>query len=310
MSQKLICRPYQTEADYWRIRAFLRETFELYDRRERNWTVARLDYWRWHVLYNCHEIATPDDLIFIWETAAGELVAVLNADGAGEAYLQTHPRFRTAELEMEMLALAEEKFTSQRNGQQILTVWADSEDTLRIEILQRRGYARGRWTESQWRCDLAGPVPAAAVPAGYTIRSLGEADEIPARSWASWRGFHPDDPDEDYQGWAWYLNIQRCPLYRRDLDIVAVAPGGEIASFCTIWYDDATRSAYIEPVATVPEHLRRGLARATITTGLHRLQKMGCQRVFVGGYEPGPNALYAATLSPAHDQSQQWIKKW
>ena len=94
------------------------------------------------------------------------------------------------------------------------------------------------------------------------------------------------------------------------LDIVAVAPTGEIASFCTMWYDDVTRTAYIEPVATVPEHLRRGLARANIMEGLRRLQRMGALRAFVGGYEPGPNALYASSLSPAHDKFVQWIKKW
>ena len=148
------------------------------------------------------------------------------------------------------------------------------------------------------------------IPPGYTVRSLGEAHELPARSWASWRGFHPDEPDEDYEGWEWYLNIQRCPLYRRDLDIVAVAPGGEIASFCTFWYDDVTRSAYIEPVATVPEHLRLGLARATITEGLRRVKRMGATRAFVGGYEPGPDALYSAVLSPDHDCSEEWVKRW
>jgi GNAT superfamily N-acetyltransferase len=70
-----------------------------------------------------------------------------------------------------------------------------------------------------------------------------------------------------------------------------------------------TRSAYVEPVATVPEHQRLGLARATITEGLRRLKRLGATRAFVGGYEPGPNALYASVLSSEHDRSEQWIKK-
>jgi len=64
---------------------------------------------------------------------------------------------------------------------------------------------------------------------------------MPTRSWASWRGFHPDEPDEDYQGWEWYLNIQRCPFYCRDLNIVSIAPDGETATFSTMWYDNVTR---------------------------------------------------------------------
>jgi predicted acetyltransferase len=90
---------------------------------------------------------------------------------------------------------------------------------------------------------------------------------------------------------------------------VAVAPGGEIASF-TVWYDDVTRSACIDLVATVPEHQRLGLARATITEGLRRVKRLGATQAFVGGYEPGANALYASVLSEAHDCSEEWVKRW
>jgi mycothiol synthase len=307
---KLTMRSYRAEDDYWRIRAFLREVMLLNGVREKSWHVARLDYWRWHVALNCQERKAIDDVVFLWETADGQVAAVLNPEGRGDAHLQVHPHLRTPELEEEMLAVAEERLAADRDGQRVLTVWADDRDALRLEVLQRRGYSRGKWVEHQWRRDLDTPVPEAPLPPGYTVRSLGDASELPARSWASWRGFHPDEPDEGYEGWEWYHNIQRCPLYRRDLDIVAVAPGGEIASFCTLWYDDVTRSAYIEPVATVPEHQRLGLARAAITEGLRRIRRMGATRAFVGGYEPGPNALYASVLSPAHDRSQQWVKKW
>jgi len=307
---KLTVREYKDENDFWRIRAFLRETFLLHDRMECNWHVARLDYWRGHLLLNCQEIDSLMGFIYVWETADDQIAAVLTTEDPGNAFVQTHPAYCSPALEEDMITLAEEKYAIRREDKNTLAVWADAQDTLRQGILIQRGYERGKWSETQWRRDLETFIPVAPVPEGYTIRSLGDESEIPARSWASWRGFHPDEPDENYQGYNWYYNIQRCPLYRRDLDIVAVASTGEIASFSTFWYDDVTRSVYIEPVATVPEHLRRGLARATITEGLRRVQKMGATRAFVGGYEPGANALYASTLSPEHDEYQQWIKKW
>jgi mycothiol synthase len=303
-------RSYQNEDDYWRIRAFLRQVMLLNGVRENSWHVARLDYWRWHVAANCQDRDSIDDLVFLWEAADGRIAAVLNAEDPGDAHLQVHPELRTPELEDEMLGVAEEHLAGDRDGQRILCAWRDIQDTVRLDILMRRGYTRGKWVVRQWRRDLDAPIPGAPIPEGYTVRALGDVDELPARSWASWRGFHPDEPDEDYEGWEWYLNIQRCPLYRRDLDLVAVAPGGEIASICTLWYDDVTRSAGIEPVATVPEHLRRGLARATITEGLRRVQRLGATRAFVSGYEPGANALYSSVLSPEHDAYEQWIKKW
>ena len=305
---KIVMRPYQTEDDYWRIRAFLRQVMLLNDVREKSWHVARLDYWRWHGILNMGNGQLEQDL-FLWETGENEIAAVLNREEAGNAYLQVHPHLRTPELEEEMIALAEERLAVQREDKRAVAVWTDAQDTLRLDVLKRRGYTRGKWAEHQWRRDLDAPIPDVPIPPAYTVRALGDVDELPARSWASWRGFHPGEPDEDYEGWEWYLNIQHCPLYRRDLDLVVVAPGGEIASFCTLWYDDVTRSAYIEPVATVPEHQRLGLARAAIAEGLRRLQRLGAKRAFVGGYEPGANALYASVLSAEHDRSEQWVKE-
>jgi ribosomal protein S18 acetylase RimI-like enzyme len=303
-------RPYEAEDDYWLIRQFLREVMRLNGLREWSWSVPRLDYWRWHCIENCRSCDSVERVTYLWETPQGQLVAVLNPEETGQVFLQVHPAHKRRELEQEMLAVAEAHLAAEREEGRSIAIWADSEDLIRQGILKERGYAQAGEVESQWRRDLDGPIPQVPVAEGYVVRSLGDQGEIPARSWASWRGFHPDQPDEKYEGWEWYRNIQRCPLYRRDLDIVAAAPGGSIAAFATCWYDDATRTACIEPVATVPEHQRRGLARAVITEGLRRLQCMGAQRAFIGGYAPGPNALYASVLSPECDRSEQWVKRW
>ena len=85
---------------------------------------------------------------------------------------------------------------------------------------------------------------------------MGAEDELPARSWASSRAFHAEEPDENYDGdYSWYRNLQSAPLYRRDLDIVAATPDGEIAAFSTISYDDYTRSAVIVLEGSSPNTL-------------------------------------------------------
>ena len=205
-----------------------------------------------------------------------------------------------------MIAVAEERLAVARDGARHLTVWAHQADNLRPAILARRGYRRGEWPEYQRRRALTGEMPFAPIPHGYTVRALAGDDELPARSWASWRGFHPDDPPERYRGWEWYRNVQRCPLYRRDLDLVAVAPDGSIASFCTVWFDDVTRIGVFEPVATVPEHLRRGLARATMTEGLRRLQRLGATLATVGSYSEGAGATYASVGFVEYDLLERW----
>ena len=300
-------RPYRGEDDFWKIRNFLRDVMIANGLREYSWHIARLDYWRWHVA-DAVGMTTIDDVIFIWEAPDGHIAAVLNPEAPGEAHFQVHPHYNSPELAADMLAAAEANLMHEGR----LVVFADSADTQRMDLLQARGYTRGEWPEHQWRHDFDIPVPDVPAPAGFTLRALGGAEELPARSWCSWRAFHPDDPDDKYQGHDWYArNIQREPLYRRDLDIIAV-PEGEsfvVAAFTTIWYDDVTRTAYFEPVGTAPEYQRRGLGRALLMEGLRRLQHLGCKRAFVGGYSEAANGLYRAVFSDDHDLSVPWIKE-
>lgn len=304
-------RNYRDEDDYWRMRAFLRETFGLYDRRERNWLVVRLDYWRWHCILNCNSCAPIEQVTQLWETADGILAAFMCPDNAGEVFMQTHPAHLDETLLHEMISAAEARLAIRRaNGKQHLTVWAQNTDTALQGALAAHGYALEEGSETQWRCDVTLPVPDVPIAAGYTVRSLGDVSELPSRSWASWRAFHPDEPADKYEGWEWYHNIQRQPLYRRDLDIVAAAPTGEVAAFTTIWYDDVTRSAMFEPVGTMPEHQQRGLGKAIMNEGLRRLQRMGATVAFVGGYSVAANALYRSVMGSDHDLMQPWVREW
>lgn len=301
-------RPCEKD-DYWRIRSFLREVFLLNGRREHSWHVARLDYWRWHFVENLQVCGPPEEVTTLWETGGGELAGVLHPIGRGDARLHVHPHSRTPELEDEMLAHAEEYlFTRNETGQRLLYVPVFADDGLRQEVLARRGYEKLDGRVHHWHRDLDRPLPAAPAPAGYAIRSMGGLDEHPARSWASWRAFHADEPDDAYDGdWSWYANVQRAPLYRRDLDVVAVAPGGSIAAFCTIYYDDVTRSAVSVLVGTAAEHWRRGLGRAVMAEGLRRAQRMGCTRLFANAYDPPADALYGAVLG-TKEVSETWYR--
>jgi GNAT superfamily N-acetyltransferase len=306
-------RPYEAEDDFWRMRAFLRQVFMLNHRLERSWHVARLDYARWHTCLNCAKVGL-EDVATLWE-ADGELIAFLMPDGGpGEAHFCVHPAWQTLELEAEMLALAEECLPAiQPDGSRKLYLWAPVEDTLRQDIFIKNGYHKDDWPEYQWRRDLELPVPEASVPPGYTLRPLGDGLELLERCYASGLGFHDGDIKiavENRDDPTWYRNIQAAPLYRRDLDLVAVAPDGAIAAFCTIWFDDVTRSAIFEPVATVPAHQRKGLGKALMTEGLRRLQRMGATRAFVGGYSEAANALYRSVMGPDYDLYEVWVKQW
>jgi len=89
---------------------------------------------------------------------------------------------------------------------------------------------------------------------------------------------------------------------------VAIANDGSVASFCTVWFDDVTRTAYFEPVATVPKHQRHGLGKAVLTEGLKRLNMMGAKIATVGGYSNAANGLYFSVFGEEYDLLQPWEK--
>ena len=295
--------------EYWRIRDFLRQVILLRGKQDYCWHVARFDYWRWHGIENLQAYPSLDASTFIWEFRDNRIAAVLNPEGKGEAFLQVHPDYHYRGQLEEMVTVAEEQLAaSDPSGERRLKVWCNEHDAILQELLVSRGYTQEDYAEYQrWRV-IDGQIPQAEVAPGYTVRSLGDNDELPTRSWASWKAFHPDEPDERYEGWEWYFNIQRIPLYRRDLDLVSVAANGEIAGFCTVWFDDATRSAYFEPVGVMPAHQRRGLGKAMMYEGLNRLKRLGATKAFVGSYEPVAHALYASAGFIEYDISEAWVK--
>jgi GNAT superfamily N-acetyltransferase len=306
----LTLRSYQNENDYSRIREFLREVSLTNERHEFSWSLLRWDYWVWHVNMNiCH--FKLENVITLWETDR-QIIAMLNPDTSGEAFFQVHPAFRSAQLLDAMLDIAEEKLPNHKEGgKKELLSWVNEKDTLFKDILTRRGYARSKYKAEHMRRRLFTKPTLDSVPqSGYTIRALGDESELPARSWLSWKVFHPDEPDEKYQGWEWYKNIQRIPLYDRDLDIVAVAPDGELAAFCTVWVDPVTRTAVFEPVGTHPDHQKRGLGKAVMSEGLRRAQKLGVTLATVSSYSDGAHALYNSMGFTEFDLLEPWLKEW
>ena len=305
----LIQRSYQSD-DYWCIRNFLREVYLLNDRRELCWQTYRFDYWRWHGAENIDHFQL-EDVITLWETSDQQIAAVLHPEGRGEAFLQVHPTWRTPELEAEMVMVAEQQLAQREaDGKSNLTVWANEHDAVRRDQLIKRGYLKGDWPEYQRRRSILEPIADVPLASGYVIRSVGDGAELIERCYASGLAFHPDEIQYAIgnRDVTWYRNIQNAPLYRRDLDLVAIASDGSVAAFCTIWFDDVTRTGSFEPVATVPAHQRRGLGKAVMTEGLRRLQRLGATQATVGSYSVHAGALYDSMGFTANDLGERWIK--
>lgn len=342
MASDVNYRRLASDDDVWRVRAFLRAAFGADAARSGVWHVARFDYVHWHVCRNVAEVPI-EDVAWCWEME-GEVAALLIADGGpGDAHLSVAPGWRSEALEASMLDLAEAVLAvsepladggpgpaadaapgrvadgtsglaahGEAAERRRLVVWAGADDRMRTALLEQRGYRRSDVAERRWRGSLRTVPEVAPLPPGYRLRPLGDGLDLLERCYASGLAFHDDVrvAAENRDDPGWYRNVQRAPLYRRDLDLVAEAPDGSIAGFVTVWFDDATRSAYLEPVGVVPAHRRRGVARALIGGALAAAQRIGATQAFVGGYDDTANALYGSLLGDGVEVVEAWLRRW
>ncbi len=305
ITQRIDSRPLTTDADWWRVRQLLIDTYPITPL-DFNWEIRRWDGSRFHRQPG-EWAAHLDGRYQLWETGDGQLVGVAHPEGQGDAFLELHPDYRF--LEAEMLAWAEQHLTcpTEDGQRRELQIFVYEYDVQRRHLLERLGYEKMPWSGVIRRLRFGSqPLPTVNIAPGYTLRTT-----------------RPDDAD--YQRIADILNagfnrtihtamevrnfMTQAPSFRHDLDLVAEAPDGSFASYVGVIYDEANRHGIFEPVCTHPDHRKKGLAQALMFEGLHRLKALGCAEVCVGtGEAVAANALYDSVGFTEIYQGHIWRK--
>jgi mycothiol synthase len=301
-------RPYYEDADFWRVRELLLETYPITPP-DFNWEVRRWDGSRFH-----HPEARWDPYwegrVRLWETEEGRLVGAVHPDGAGNAFLQLHPDWR--HLEDEMVAWAEEHIgaPTQDGTQQRLDVYAYEYDAWRQHILRERGFTRTEEWGVIRRLHFGQKViPPVQMPAGYMLRHASSGNPREHEQFAALlnaafgRTFHKAVDVLMFRALA--------PSYRADLDLFAIAPDGSLAANVGVTYMAEVRAGLFEPVCTHPAHRQKGLARMLMWEGMHRLCALGATEVTVATGDMVPaNRLYDAVGFAEIYRGYTWRKIW
>ena len=109
------------------------------------------------------------------------------------------------------------------------------------ELVTARGYAQDPDSDRPMaQFAIPSPFPEISLPAGFTVQSLADDNDLQKWDRCLWRGFnHEGEPPED--GVEGRVKMQSGPHYRKDLTIVAVAPNGDFVSACGMWHDPENR---------------------------------------------------------------------
>lgn len=305
-SPRVTSRPFQGDADWWRLRSLLVETVPLTPPCF-NWDVRRLEGKRFYHPDPAQNSKWQTQ-VQLWETEDGRLAGAVNHESPGDAHLQIHPDFRY--LEEEMIAWAEDNLAAPvDNGpQRAIEMVVYEYDALRHHLLEQRGYEKTPFWGFTRHMRLGHrPLVQPVMAEGYTLRTtdpenLADCRQIAAILNAAFnRSFHNA---EEYQTFT-----RLAPCFHRDLDLVAVAPDGSFAAYVGIPYDEANRRGIFEPVCTHPDHRRKGLAQTLMHEGLLRLKASGAVDVTVDtGDMEAANALYTSIGFTEAYKGYSWQK--
>jgi len=236
----------------------------------------------------------------LWETD-GQLVGVACYEmDIGACFLVTDCSHTF--LLPDMLAYAERELSVCTGGHSSLSVWVTDREDDKRALLARRGYVVAQ-RETVRIFPYNKPFPERCLPDGFSVLSLEDENDPVKIHACLWKGFnHGDVPDED---WSCRLHMQSGPHFRKDLTTVIKAPNGAYACFAGMWLDEVNGYAYLEPLATVPDYRRLGLATVALTEGMKKTQALGATYCFGGERE-----FYTALGFETICQRERWTKTW
>ncbi|QNO15310.1 GNAT family N-acetyltransferase [Alkalicella caledoniensis] len=120
------------------------------------------------------------------------------------------------------------------------------------------------------------------LPEGFTVTSMADNWDFHQYNSVMWKGFgSKGEPDQSPEMIDWRKTMLSSPHLTPEITIAVVAPNGNYASHCGLWYHPEEGYANVEPVATDPDYRKMGLAKAAIYESVLRAAKLGAKEAYV-----------------------------
>jgi mycothiol synthase len=156
------------------------------------------------------------------------------------------------------------------------------EDTRRMEMLLRHGFAIQPGGSLHLRRSLEGEIPVPILPPGYSITNaavLADAPHLVERIIT----LHRAAFGTNHMTLQERKGIMSAPGYDPRLDLFILAGDTRLAGYCTCSYEAGIPSVgYTDPIAVHPDFQRLGLGRALLCEGMRLLSAHGVQEARLG----------------------------
>ncbi len=301
MTMTITSRPYTSEpgfsTDFYRVRDFL-------VRINSPRLITPVFPWaRWQWAFSLpYQDEANLSRITLWEDE-GEIVGVATFElQLGEAFLIVDPTYE--HLLPELVGVASERLVNDKG--QVKIIVSDRDGALQDAV-----YVAGYRPSDEREWDSWLPIAQIELTVdladGYRLASRADEPDDDLYGETLWRGFNhePEGPfAPTARDRALYDRLRSDPAYQMDKQMLVIAPDGRGAAFCGIWHLPGTPYAIVEPVATAPEHRRKGLARAAIHEAIRRVAAQGATEVWVGSNLP----LYRSIGFRPYGADTWWVQ--
>lgn len=262
-------RPYRLLADHMAIYQFM---LEIYERDWRNGVPAPfLEYalcsdWMDKSLVHRNRL---------WLDGEKIVGFVFYENPVTDVYFSLRPGYEA--LAAEMVAYALRCMPGSNGGQRLVIFGAQKKLT---EAALQAGWRRdgGYWEKVR---DFGSPLER-PLPEGYRFADMPLDAARCAR--CCWKGFGHEAEEGPWDGdWEHALHLAAAPHATFEHAVAIEDAAGEYVCYAGMWWTPENHLAYMEPLCTVPEHRRRGLAAAAMAELQRRLVPLGATHMTGGG---------------------------
>lgn len=267
-------RSFATEQDKYQMSALARQCFG------NNLHVVDLPY-----RLSSWALDNPEN-VALWFDENQELVAwaVLQSPFWTIDYV-CHPE-NEADLHREILVWADQRAQRVQNTPYARSAWfvmVFSGQHDRIRDLEQAGFAcqsdvgEDSWSKVLMRRSAQAPINVYKPrTSGFTVRALAGEKEV-----SKYVDLHQSVFESKNMTLDWRMRTLQHPDYTPELDIVIEASDGNLAAFCICWLDKHSMNGHVEPLGNHKDYRQYALGRVALSEGLHRLQALGAQNIYV-----------------------------
>ena len=145
------------------------------------------------------------------------------------------------------------------------------------------------WTKPSPIAGASGRTAKNPLPEGFRFTEPSRPD-IPKVMECCWKGFDHEAEEGPWNGdFEGGCRLMNAPHATQDLHIAIENERGEYVCYAGMWWTPESHLAYMEPLCTIPEYRRMGLASAILSELARRMRPLGTKHM-TGGFNP----FYAA----------------